>query len=443
MGLEAFLVLALILANGLFSMSEMAVVAARKSRLQEQADRGSRAAQSALNLANSPTDFFSTVQIGITVVGTLASAVGGATIAARMSGYFNQYAFIAPHGETVSLALVVVVLSYVSLILGELVPKRLALRAPERVSTIVAPILSAISVFARPLVRFLSWSTELVLRLIPTRPSTEAEVTEEEIKGLIDQAVDTGTMQHAEREMLQGVFWLGDRRVNQIMTPRNRVVWLDVTASPEENLQTIEASHFTTFPVADGSLDHIIGMVDVKLLLPGALRTQSLDLRSSSKPPLLVPETIPAVRLISMFQQSQNHMAIAIDEHGNAQGIVTLTDILETIVGDIPAPGQAEPPSAVKRADGSWLVDGIMPLVELKDLMKDPRIPEPSDVTTVAGIVMMEAGRIPAVGDSVNIASFRWEVVDMDGARVDKVLIQPQNKETTEANASSGNDGHR
>ena len=435
MGLEAFLVLTLILANGLFAMSEMAVVAARKSRLQEQADRGSRSAQSALSLANSPNDFLSTVQIGITVVGTLASAVGGATIAARMSGYFDQYAFIAPHGETVSLAIVVVVISYVSLILGELVPKRLALRAPERVSTIVAPILRSISAIARPLVRFLSWSTELVLQLIPTRHSTEAEVTEEEIKGLIDQAVDTGTMQHAEREMLQGVFWLGDRRVNQIMTPRNRVVWLDVTASPEENLKTIEESHFTTFPVGDASLDHIVGMVDVKLLLPGALRTQKLDLRASSRPPLLVPESIAAVRLISMFQQSQNHMAIAIDEHGSAQGIVTLTDILEAIVGDIPARGQPEPPSAIQREDGSWLVDGILPLVELKDLMKEPRIPEPPEVTTVAGIVVMEAGRIPAVGDAVKIAGSRWEVVDMDGARVDKVLIQPESKETVDADS--------
>src|SRR6186713_571294 len=308
MALEAFLVLALILANGLFAMSEMAVVAARKSSLQEKADRGSSGARVALQLANSPNDFLSTVQIGITVVGTLASAVGGATIAARMSGYFDQYAFIAPHGETVSLAIVVIVISYVSLILGELVPKRLALRAPERVSTIVAPILRSMSAIARPLVRFLSWSTELVLQLIPTRHSTEAEVTEEEIKGLIDQAVDTGTMQHAEREMLQGVFWLGDRRVNQIMTPRNRVVWLDVTASPEENLKTIEASHFTTFPVGDASLDHIVGMVDVKLLLPGALRTQKLDVRACSRPALLVPESIAAVRLISMFQESQNHM---------------------------------------------------------------------------------------------------------------------------------------
>jgi putative hemolysin len=379
----------------------------------------------ALQLANSPNDFLSTVQIGITVVGTLASAVGGATIAERLAVYLNQYEFIAPQGGSVSLAVVVVAISYVSLILGELVPKRLALRAPERVSTIVAPFLRWIAFISRPLVRFLSWSTELVLRLIPARHSTEAEVTEEEIKGLIDQAVDTGTLQHAEREMLQGVFWLGDRRVNQIMTPRTRIVWLDVTAGQEEILRTIEESHFTTFPVARGSLDHVMGTIDVKVLLPGAARTQELDLNGGLKPPLLVPETLPAVRLISMFQQSRNHMAIAVDEHGNTQGIVTLTDILEAIVGDIPAPGQPEPPSAVRREDGSWLVDGIMPLVELKDLLKNPLLPEPPEVTTVAGLVVLELGRIPVAGDAVGIAGARFEVVDMDGVRVDKVLIRP------------------
>ena len=425
MGLEALLVLALILANGLFAMSEMAVVAARKSRLQERADRGSSAARMALELASSPNDFLSTVQIGITVVGTLASVVGGATIAERMGVLLDQYEFITPHGESVGLAIVVVTISYVSLILGELVPKRLALRAPERVSTIVAPFLRSMAFISKPLVRFLSWSTEMVLRLIPTRHSTDADVTEEEIKGLIDQAVDTGTMQHAEREMLQGVFWLGDRLVNQIMTPRTRVVWLDVTAGQEEVLNTIKQSHFTTFPVAEGSLDHVLGTIDVKVLLPGAVQTQTLDLRNGLKPPLMVPETIPAVRLIAMFQQSRNHMAIAVDEHGNTQGIITLTDILETIVGDIPAPGQPEPPSAVRRDDGSWLVDGIMPLVELKDLLRNPLIPEPPDVRTVAGLVVAELGRIPIAGDAVMIAGFEFEVVDMDGVRVDKVLIRP------------------
>ena len=425
MALEAFLVLALILANGLFAMSEMAVVAARKSSLQEKADRGSSGARVALQLANSPNDFLSTVQIGITVVGTLASAVGGATIAARLAVYLDQYESIAPYGESISLAIVVVVISFVSLILGELVPKRLALRAPERVSTIVAPFLRSMAFISKPLVRFLSWSTELVLRLIPASHSTEAEVTEEEIKGLIDQAVDTGTLQHAEREMLQGVFWLGDRRINQIMTPRTRVVWLDVTASQEEVLRTIEESHFTTFPVAQETLDHVLGTIDVKVLLPGAARTQRVDLQNGLKSPLMVPETLPAVRLISMFQQTRNHMALAVDEHGNTQGVITLTDILEAIVGDIPAHGQPEPPSAVRREDGSWLVDGILPLVGLKDLLKNPMIPEPSDVTTVAGLIVVELGRIPAAGDAVDIAGSRFEVVDMDGVRVDKVLIRP------------------
>jgi putative hemolysin len=433
MALETFLVFTLILANGLFAMSEMAVVAARKSRLQERAERGSSSARMALQLANTPNDFLSTVQIGITVVGTLASAVGGATIAERMAGHLDQYAFIAPHGETVSLAIVVVLISYVSLIVGELVPKRLALRSPERVSIIVAPVMRWIAFISSPAVRFLSMSTELVLRLIPTRHSTESEVTEEEIKGLIDQAVGEGTLQHSEREMLQGVFWLGDRRVNQIMTPRTRIVWLDTAASTEELLQTIADSHYSTFPVGHESLDHVHGTVDVKHLLPTGVRTQRLDVRTGTKPPLVVPDTLQAVRLIPMFQDSRNHMAIVVDEHGITQGIVTLTDILEAIVGDIPSHGQAEPPAAVQREDGSWLVDGIMPLVEVKDLLKAPTIPEPHDVTTIAGLVVVELGRIPAVGDVVEVTGARLEVMDMDGARVDKVLIRTDSYGKTDA----------
>jgi putative hemolysin len=424
MALETFLVFTLILANGLFAMSEMAVVAARKSRLQEWADRGSGGARIALRLANNPNEFLSTVQIGITVVGTLASAVGGATIAERMAVHLDQYEWIAPHGESVGLAIVVVIISYVSLVVGELVPKRLALRSPERVSTLVAPVMRTISAVSAPAVRFLSLSTELVLRLVPMRHSTETEVTEEEIKGLIDQAVGAGTLQHAEREMLQGVFWLGDRRVNQIMTPRTRVVWLDVSSSTEELIQTISESHFTTFPVGQGALDRILGTVDVKALLPEGVRTQRVNVRTGLKPPLTVPDTLPAVRLIPMFQKSRNHMAIVVDEHGSTQGIVTLTDILEAIVGDIPSPGQPEPPAAVQREDGSWLVDGLMPLVEVRELLKGASIPEPEDVTTIAGLVVVELGRILVVGDAVEVRGTHIEVIDMDGARIDKLLVR-------------------
>ena len=425
MAVETLLVFMLILANGIFAMSEMAIVAARKSRLQEEFDNGSKSAGMALQLANNPNDFLSTVQIGITVVGTLASAVGGATIASRLAVHLDQYAFIAPYGETVGLAVVVALLSYVSLVVGELVPKRLALRSPERVSRMVAPLMRALAVISSPAVRFLSMSTEFVLKLMPSHQSSESSVTDEEIKGLIDQAVDTGTMQHAEREMLQGVFWLGDRRVNQIMTPRTRIVWLDSAATTEKLLNVIAASHYSTFPVGKESLDSLIGTVHVKDLLPGAVRMQRLDILGNLKPPLIVPESIAAVRLIPMFQQSRTHMALAVDEHGSIQGVVTLTDIIEAIVGDIPAHGQAEPPTAIRRDDGSWLVDGIMPLVEVKDVLGLPAIPERPDITTVAGLVVSELGRIPEVGDSIEIAGARFEVVDMDGARIDKLLVRP------------------
>jgi putative hemolysin len=430
MTIDVLLIMALILANGLFAMSEMAIVAARKSRLEERAGQGSTSARMALHLANAPNEFLATVQIGITVVGTLASAVGGATLAEKLAVHLDAYKFIAPHGEAVALAVVVVLISYVSLILGELAPKRLALRSPERISIIVAPLMRSIAYISGPAVRFLGASTELVLRLIPARHSTEGDVTEEEIKGLIDQAVSAGTVQQAEKEMVQGVFRLGDRRVNQIMTPRTRIVWLDVTSNTEELLETIAESHYTTFPVCENSLDHVLGTVNTKDLLLTGVRTQNLEVRKNVKPAPIVPETLSAMRLIELFQETRSHMAVVIDEHGGTQGVVTLADILEAIVGDIPAHGQAAPPSAVRREDGSWLVDGIMPLIEVKEALKAPRIPEPEGVTTVAGLVIDQLGRIPIIGDVVDLENIRFEVVDMDGSRIDKLLVRLGNPDS-------------
>jgi putative hemolysin len=232
--------------------------------------------------------------------------------------------------------------------------------------------------------------------------------------------------------MVQGVFRLGDRQVNQIMTPRTRMVWLDVASSTEDLLEIITASHYTTFPVCEGSLDHVLGTVDTKDLLPSGVRTQTLDIRGNLKPPLIVPGTLSAMRLIALFQETRNHMALAIDEHGGTQGIVTLNDILEAIVGDIPAHGQAEPPTAVRREDGSWLVDAIMPLVEVKETLNAPNLPEPEGVTTVAGLVLTQLGRIPGIGDSVEIENTRFEVVDMDGSRIDKLLIRVQDERVDE-----------
>jgi putative hemolysin len=422
---EIILVILLMLLNGVFSMSEMAVVSARKARLQQRAANGGHRAAAALQLANSPNDFLSTVQVGITLIGTLAGAFGGATIAAELAQHLSRFPFLATHAEGISITVVVVLISYGSLIVGELVPKRIALSNPERIAAAVAIPMRLTAKLLTPAVKFLSWSSDLVLRILPIKAADDRSVTEDEIKLLIEEGAKAGTIETSEQEMVSGVFRLTDRRVTELMTPRNRMVWLNVQDKPERIQETIVAGAVSRFPVCDGALDRVLGIVHVKDLLIRSLSGAALDLEAALRQPVYVQETARAITVMEKFQKSGIHMALVINEHGGVEGVITLEDLIGAIVGDLPAPGEKEEPWWVRQDDGRWLVAGMTPLFELKELLSTDELPHEDEagVTTLGGLVMAELGRIPSTGDRFTAIGRSFEVVAMERNRVDQVSI--------------------
>ena len=424
---EFVFVLLLILVNGLFAMAEMAVVSARKARLQQRTNQGDARARAALELANAPNQFLSAVQIGITLVGILAGAFGGATLARELAARLSPIPLLAPYSEAISLGIVVLGIAYLSLVLGELAPKRLALNNPERIAAAVAIPMRILSRFASPVVRFLSASTDVVLRISGVRPSTEPPITEEEIKILIDQGTRAGVFETMEPDLVARVFRLGNRQVSALMTPRMEIAWLDLEDSPEAIHQAIVGSVHSLFPVGQASLDNLMGVVRAKEVLARCLAGQPLDLKASLQEPLFVPEKMPALKVLERFKQSSQRMALVIDEFGGIQGLVTHTDILEALVGDMLVVAEQAVPQAVKRQDGSWLVDGMLLVDEFKEILRLEELPGEERVgyQTVGGFVLSQKGCIPSAGQFFEWRGLRFEVIDMDGLRVDKVLVTP------------------
>jgi putative hemolysin len=424
---EAFIVIVLLIANGVFAMSEMAIVSARKARLQQWANTGNARARVAVELANAPNQFLSTIQIGITLIGILAGAFGGATIANELAAGLRTLPFLAPYSHVIALAIVVLCITYASLIIGELVPKRLALNNPERLAVIIAPPMRTLTRLAAPVAHLLSLSTETVLRVFGVRPSVEPPVTEEEIRLLLQQGAQAGMFEAAEQVMVERVFRLGDRRISGVMTPRTEIVWLDRQASLEEIRRTVTESVHSRFLVAQGTLDNVLGVLHAKDLLALALLEQPLDLAALVRQPLYVPESMRALNVLEQFKESGTHIALVVDEYGGIQGLVTPSDILEAIVGDIPSAGELREPQAVQREDGSWLLDGMLSIDEFKELFQLSTMPgeEQGVYQTLAGFVIMQLGRIPAVADWFEWEGLRFEVVDMDANRIDKVLVMP------------------
>jgi putative hemolysin len=423
--MEILIIILLMILNGLFAMSEMAVVSSRKSRLQHWARKGNFRAQIALELAQSPSRFLSTIQVGITLIGILAGAFGGTTVARSLGIYLKAIPYLREYSEILSLGIVVLFLTYLTIVLGELVPKRLALNNPERIASAVAVPLRLVSTITHPVVQVLTISSEWVLKLLGHRPSEEASITEEEIKILIEQGVQEGIFAETEKELVKSVFRLADREVGVLMTPRMEIIWLDLDASFEENRTKIMENPYTRFPVAQGRLDNILGVVRAKDLLVQGLSGRPMDLKERMNPPLFVPENAPAMHLLELFKKSRPHMALVVDEYGGIQGLVTLNDILESIVGEISAPGQNTEPQARQREDGSWLVDGLMPIDEFKEIFGLGNLPDEGSAhfQTLGGFVMMQMGRVPQTGEHFEWETLRFEVMDMDGKRVDKVLI--------------------
>ncbi|MBD2339067.1 HlyC/CorC family transporter [Calothrix sp. FACHB-156] len=438
MTFEILIILVLIIANGVFSMSEMAIVSARKVRLQQLANQGDVKAQAALKLAESPNQFFSTIQIGITLIGILTGAFGGATIAEKLAVYVKLIPFLAAYSQPVSFGLVVLIITYLSLIVGELVPKRLALNNPEAIAAFVAIPMRALAALASPAVYLLSASTEMVLRVLGITPSTEPQVTEEEIKILIEQGTEAGTFEEAEQDMVERVFRLGDRPVSSFMTPRPDIVWLDLEDSPEENREKMVDSAYSRYPVCQEGLDNVLGVIPVTDLLARSFKGEPLDLTVGLRQPVFVPESTRGLKVLELFKQTITHMALVVDEYGVIQGLVTLNDIMSEIVGDVPAdPGQDQP-QAVQREDGSWLLDGMLPVEEFLEIfdMEEWQPDERGSYQTLGGFVITHLGRIPAAADHFEWQGMRFEVMDMDGNRVDKVLVIPRNNKSTELTES-------
>lgn len=408
-------------------MAEIAVVSARKSKLQHLISKGDKKAQIALDLANSPNRFLSTVQVGITLVAVLAGAFGEAAIADDISKYIDMIPFLDPYSETLSLILVVAIITYLSVVIGELVPKRLALSQPERIASIIAGPMNMLSSITSPIVSLLSISTDWMLKIFRLKPSTEIGISEEEIRLLIREGAQTGVFNIAEKNIVERTFQLADKKVNMLMTPRKEIIWLDVDSSFRALRNKIAKHPHSHYPVYKDSLDRVIGVVRTETMLIHFLSKEKADIKQFLQKPLFVPESADGLKVLEMYKKTGIHMALIVDEYGSIQGLVSLSDIVEAIIGDIPTAGEFEESEIMKRDDGTWLVDGLIAIDEFKQHFHIKKLPAERSGTyhTIGGFVMHRLGRIPISGDKIEWENFRFEVVDMDGNRVDKILILP------------------
>ena len=426
--MEIIIILLLIVLNGIFAMAEIAIVSARKSRLKQQANEGSKNAQAALELAQSPSRFLSTVQIGITFVGIFAGAFGGETIAKSLSDTLNDISVIAPYAEGIAILLVVAFITYLSLIIGELVPKRIALNNPEAIAKFMVYPMNFLSSIASPLVSLLTFSSDWTLRLLQIKQASESGVSEEEIRMLIGEGTKSGVFNIAERDIVERTLKLSDKKVNSLMTPRKEVVWLELD-SPFKTLRNKIAKHpHAHFPVCRDNLDKVVGVVRAEDILTHFLMEEKIEMQKYINKPLFIPESMDGLKILELFKKSGIHMALVVDEYGNIQGLLSITDILEAIVGDIPTIDELEEKEIIIREDGTYLVDGLVPIDEFKDYFHIKKLPdEKSGVFhTVGGFIMHRLGHIPASGDKVEWSDIKFEIMDMDGNRIDKILITPK-----------------
>jgi putative hemolysin len=421
--MEILLLIFLIFINGLFAASEIALITARRARLARLAEEGDRSAAVAIELHDEPTRFLSTIQIGITSIGLLNGIVGEAVLAAPFAKRLQSLGMDQEASQIVATVLVVVVITYVSIVIGELVPKRIGQLNPEGIARIVARPMQVLALITRPFVRLLSLSTDALLGLLGQRHQTTQGVTEEEIHAMIDEGSEAGVIEEQEREMVRNVFRLDDRQIGSLMIPRSDIVFLDIEQPLEENMHCIASSDHSRFPVCRGGLHDILGILATKQLLTQQIQGNRTDLTAHLQPAVYVPESLTGMDLLSHFRASDTQMVIVVDEYGEVQGLVTLQDVLEAVTGEF-QPRSSEEAWAVQREDGSWLLDGLIPIPELKDCLEWKSVPEEdrSRYHTLSGLVMWLLGRLPRTADIVRWENWQLEVVDLDGRRVDKVL---------------------
>jgi putative hemolysin len=423
--MDVLLLLFLIGLNAIFAMSEMAVVSSRKARLQRMADDRFPGAQYAMGLNEEPSAFLSTIQVGITTIGVLSGVVGEGLIAAPIAAWLSQFAPIEPFAKGFAVALVVIMITYLSVVIGELVPKRLALLAPERIASVVARPMMWFSGLAKPLVWALSWSSDLIMRLVGARRNDEPPVTDDEIKVLMEQGAEAGVFHQSEQAIVSNVLRLDEQRIGAIMTPRMDIYAIDLEDGDETVRARIAESPHTRVVVCRGGLEHILGVLRIGDLLRSVLKGVPLEVEKHLSPALYLPETISTTQLLESFRRERVQFGLIVDEYGDLQGLVSLTDVLTAIVGDLPERDSPNDDDVVRREDGSWLVDGSVGLERLKAALELDELPaeEEHSFHTVGGFAMHRLGRIPSVTDHFEAAGFRFEVVDMDRNRVDKVLV--------------------
>ena len=419
------IIVVLIVVNGIFSMSELAVVSSRKGKLQKMYNDGKKHAKTAIDLMENPNQFLSTIQIGITLIGILTGAFGGATLSDPLNAIISPY---IPYSEIVSTIVVVIITTYLSLVVGELVPKRVALNNPENIAVKVAKWMKLLSKASGPFVVILSKSTNGLLRLMGISHEENNAITEEEIELMIEEGRVEGTIEKEEEDIIKRVFKLDDQKVDMIMTPRNEIVWIDLEDTPEENQNKIIESKRSIFPVASGELDDFIGVVQAKDILTVLFKEEDLEIEDIIKDPLVVPENLEALELVKQFKENKEyvHMSLVVDEFGSLTGLITLNDLLEGIVGDIPGIDETDDPIAIKRNDDSWLIDGRYQIDRFKELFDfDGEFPDEKEdnFTTIAGFILSYCGKIPTDGETFKWDRFCFEIMDMDGHQIDKILV--------------------
>jgi putative hemolysin len=425
--LEIFVILVLIACNALLAMSELAVVSSRRSRLQELVKRRHQGARRAMRLLENPTAFLSTVQVGITLVGMLAAAYGGATLAEPLGLWLDRWAWIAPYGRPTAIALVTLAITYVSVVFGELLPKRIALNDPERIAAALAPLMRGVAKVAAPAVWLVRSSADGLLRLFGLASDRKLTVTEDEVRSLVAEGTRAGVFMPKEREMIEGVLRLADRTARAIMTPRTDVIWLEVNETPADIVARLDARRLSRFPVCRETIDHPIGIVHMKDLARASLAGQPIVLEELIMQPLVVLDGTPVLKLLEGFRREGMHMAIVVDEYGATQGVVTLADIIEAVAGALPeAGGEIGSATMVKRSDGSWLVDGSFGIDEFEDRLGIAGLRRSGAFDTVAGYALSRLGRLPVVGDTFADRTGHYEIVDMDERRIDKLIYRPR-----------------
>src|SRR3989440_6637943 len=425
--LDLVIVLLLILLNGFFAMAEIALVSARPARLQPMAAEGNTGADAALELKADPSRLLATVQIGITIIAVLLGSFGEATLGEDLQNYLEGYpGFLGPCAHAIGVAIGVRGISYCSLILGELVPKRVAMIHPEGIAASLARFMRGLARIGAPIEWLLSTTTDLLLRLLPLR-GEPAPVTDQEIGFMLREGVATGHISQGETAIVEMALRLGDRRVSAVMTPRTQIEFLDIDDSEEELRRQIRDSAYSRFPIVQGGTHQLAGILHVKDLLTASWEGQPFNLRPLLRPPLFLPNTVTVLRALEVFKTSGEPMALVVDEYGDLEGLITLTDILEALVGELPEAGVTDP-RIVKREDGTWLIDGMVGLDELKQVLGVSQLPgEDPDYHTLGGYLMARLNRVPMVADRITAGDWRFEIVEMDGRRVDRVLIVPVN----------------